>query len=181
MAPRPWIETATRSGGSPFIPRYFAAVPSYYRDSTAPEPNAPRKVGVTALIIREDTVLVEQRIDDPQVWAFIGGTLDESEEVLATLRREVREETCFEITTAQLLGVFSDPERIVSYPDGTICRVLSIAFRVTVAGDSEPQLSNESAGMRFVGLDELARLPFWAIHLPIRDALLAEAQPPIVA
>jgi 8-oxo-dGTP pyrophosphatase MutT (NUDIX family) len=62
-------------------------MPSYYRDPTAPLPNAPRKVGVTALITRDETVLVEQRVDDPDVWAFIGGTLEDGELVLDALRR----------------------------------------------------------------------------------------------
>lgn len=172
--------TTTRPGGSSFVRRYFAAVPSYYREPDAPEPNVPRKVGVTALILRGDTILVERRVDDPDVWAFIGGTLDESESVVDTLHREVREETGFEVSSAALFGIFSEPERIVAYPDGTVCRVLSIAFRVTVAGDAEPRLSIESAGMRFVGLDVLASLPFWAIHRPVREAYLASPATPVV-
>jgi ADP-ribose pyrophosphatase YjhB (NUDIX family) len=156
-------------------------VPSYYRDPEAPEPNIRRRVGVTAAITRGETVLVERRIGDPDVWAFIGGTLDESERVLATLDREVLEETGFEVTDARLLGVFSEPDRIVAYPDGTICRVLSIAFRVTVAGTAMPRLSSESAGMRLVERDELGELPFWPIHLPIREAFIAGARAPVVA
>jgi hypothetical protein len=37
---------------------------SYYRDSGAPKPNGPRRIGVTALIEREETVLVERRADN---------------------------------------------------------------------------------------------------------------------
>ena len=147
-------------------------MPSCYRDPSAPEPNLPRKIGVTAVIGRGDTVLVEQRADDRDVWAFIGGTLNESESVLDALAREVDEETGFEVTDARLLGVFSEPDRIVSYANGAVCRVLSIAFRVAVAGEAAPRPSGESAGMRFVRLDELAALPFWPIHRPIREALL---------
>jgi hypothetical protein len=40
--------------------------------------------------------------------------------------------------------------------------------------------SSESAGMRFVGRDELYRLPFWPAQLPIRDALLSGEPDPIV-
>jgi ADP-ribose pyrophosphatase YjhB (NUDIX family) len=147
-------------------------MPSWYRDPEAAEPNAPRKVGVTAVIERDGKILVERRADDADVWAFIGGTLEDGEELLDTLRREVREETGYEVESARLLGVFSDP---------TVCRVISIAFRATVAGDMEPRLSSESAGMRFVGHDELADLPFWAIHQPIRDGLLAGAVDVVVA
>lgn len=85
------------------------------------------------------------------------------------------------IDSARLLGVFSDPTRIVAYPDGTTCRVLSIAFRADVVGSDEPRLSGESAGMRFVQLAELAVLPFWPIHLPNREALLADLADVVVA
>src|SRR5688572_28304733 len=132
-------------------------MPSWYRDPTAPEPNVPRRIGVTAVIERDGEFLVERRVDDADVWAFIGGTLEDDEGVLAALRREVREETGFDVEHARLFGVFSDPTRVLAYPDGTVCRVLSIAFRTTVSGDDEPRVSSESAGMRFVERDELAQ------------------------
>lgn len=167
-------------GPSPSRDR-FDRVPSWYRDSDAPEPNVPRKIGITALIQRSDTFLVERRADDADVWAFIGGTLEDGEPLLDALGREVREETGFEVAAARLLGLFSDPSRIIAYPDGTVCRVLSIALLVTVMGDGDPRTSSESAGMYFVSRDELAGLPFWPAQLPIRAALIAGGAEPIVA
>jgi 8-oxo-dGTP pyrophosphatase MutT (NUDIX family) len=146
-------------------------MPSYYCDADAPTPNVPRRVGVTALIERGGLYLVERRVDDPGLWAFIGGTLDD-ETVVNALHREVREETGFEIEQASLFGIFSDPTRIVEYPDGNICRITSIVFRVQPHGDAEPVPSDESSGMEFVQRDELALLPFWPAHQPIREALL---------
>ena len=156
-------------------------MPSWYRDPAAPEPNIPRRVGVTALIERDDLYLVERRVDDAEVWAFIAGTVEDDEQLLDALRREVREETGFEIESARLLGLFSDPSRIIAYPDGTICRVLSIAFRVAVTGDGEPSTSSESAGMRLVDRHELTQLPFWPAHQPIRAALLSGGTEPVVS
>lgn len=150
-------------------------VSSYYRDPDAPAPNVPRRVGVTALIERDGAFLVERRADDPSRWAFIGGTLEEDEHVLEALQREVLEETGFAIEHAELLGIFSDPTRIVSYPDGNICRILSIAFRVFPSGSGDPIESDESAGMRFVARDELASLVFWPAQRPIREALLRKS------
>jgi hypothetical protein len=59
-------------------------VPSWYRDPEAPTPNGPRGIGVTALIERDGTVLVERRSDsDVLEWAFIGDAyLDEIGEVV---------------------------------------------------------------------------------------------------
>ncbi len=153
---------------------------SYYRDPSAPTPNVPRRVGVTALIERDGAILVERRADDPDRWAFIAGALEETEQILDALAREVREETGFAIEHAELLGVFSDPTRIVAYPDGNVCRVLSIAFRVTPSGPREPVPSHESAGMRFVPRDDLVRLAFWPAHAPILEALLRQPDDPVV-
>jgi ADP-ribose pyrophosphatase YjhB (NUDIX family) len=155
-------------------------MPSYYRDPSAPGPNLPPRVGVTALIERDGGFLVERRADDPHEWAFIGGRLEMHEDLLETLRREVLEETGLAIERAELFGVFSDPTRIVAYPDGNICRVVSIAFRVSAREDAQPVLSDESSEMLFVSPGELARLPFWPIHRPIRDALLRGSNGPVV-
>ena len=92
----------------------------------------------------------------------------------------MREETGFAIEDAELLGVFSDPTRIVAYPDGNICRVLSIAFRVTPTGRGEPISSDEAAEMRFVPRDKLARLAFWPAHAPILEALLRQPGAPVI-
>lgn len=111
----------------------------------------------------------------------MGGTLEQDEHLLDALRREVHEETGFEVASAELVGLFSDPTRIIAYPDGNVCRVLSIAFLVTPRGDGEPRPSHESAGMRFVSRAELAKLDFWPAQLPIRDALLRFDGNPVVS
>jgi len=157
-------------------------MPSYYRDPDSPTPNVPRRVGVTALIERDGAILVERRADsDADEWAFIGGGLGEDEPLLAALHREVREETGYEIAEATLFGVFSDPTRIIAYPDGNICRVVSIVFRVVPEGTGEPVLSEESREMRFVPRLELGALEFWPAQRPMRDALVAGATGIVIA
>jgi 8-oxo-dGTP pyrophosphatase MutT (NUDIX family) len=149
-------------------------MPSYYRDADAPAPNVPRRVGVIALLERDDAVLVQRRADD-DAWDFIGGALDEHETVLDALHREVREETGLGIAEATLFGICSDPTRIIEYPDGTICRLLSIVFRARPEQGLEPRPSAESLELRFVGREELAELDVWPSVRPIRDAFLAGA------
>lgn len=147
-------------------------MPSYHRDPDAPTPNVPRRTGVIALLEREDAVLVQRRADDGQ-WDFIGGMLDEEETILDALHREVREETGLRVAEATLFGIYSDPTRIIEYPDGTVCRLLSIVFRARPEPPAEPRASEESLELRFVGLDELADLDVWPAVRPIRDAFLA--------
>jgi 8-oxo-dGTP pyrophosphatase MutT (NUDIX family) len=156
----------------PAVAGILTVVPSYFRDPAAPMPNVPRRVGVIALIERGEGVLVQRRADDG-AWDFLGGNLDEQETVLDALRREVAEESGLAVVEARLLGVFSDPTRIIEYPDGNVCRLLSLAFRVQVEPGVEPVRSEESLELRFVAKDELAELDLWPSVKPIRDALLA--------
>lgn len=57
-------------------------MPSHYPDPDAPEPNVPPKVGVTALVERGGSFVVERRVDDPHQWVFVGGTLEQDETLL---------------------------------------------------------------------------------------------------
>lgn len=148
-------------------------MPSYYRDPAAPGPNVPRRVGVVALIERDGATLVQRRTDDRQ-WDFLGGRVDEEETLLEALHREVFEETGLRLEQTVLFGVFSDPGRIISYPEGNVCRLFSVAFRAVPKMGVEPMPSDESLELRFVMLDELAELDFWPVARPIRDALVAE-------
>jgi 8-oxo-dGTP pyrophosphatase MutT (NUDIX family) len=146
-------------------------MPSYYRDPDAPAPNVPRRAGVIALLERDGAVLVQRRADDG-AWDFVGGALEEHETVLDGLHREVREETGLRIAEAELFAVLSDPTRIIEYPDGTVCRLLSIVFHAR-AEAGEPRASTASLELRFVARDQLAGLDVWPSVRPIRDAFLA--------
>jgi 8-oxo-dGTP pyrophosphatase MutT (NUDIX family) len=112
---------------------------------------------------------------------FVGGRVDDDETVLAALHREVLEETGLRIAESMLFGVFSDPTRVIAYPDGNVCQVLSIVFLVVPVEGDEPVASDESLELRWVSRDELGRLELWPVHRPIRDAFLAEPHEVVVA
>ena len=149
-------------------------MPSYYRDPEAPTPNRPLKVGVCFIVEKDGGVLIDRRRDDGS-WAFTGGTLEDGESVEDALARELHEETGLEVGRAAPLGVFSDPSRIVAYPDGLVNRVLSLAFVVTPRPGKTPRASAESLELSVVSTDRLRGLPFWPVHRPIRDAYLTFA------
>jgi 8-oxo-dGTP pyrophosphatase MutT (NUDIX family) len=155
-------------------------VPSWYRDPNAPSPNQPRRAGGCFLVEVDGGVLIDRRRDDG-AFALTGGALDEGESVLDCLARELREETGLEVDSARLLGVFSDPTRLVAYPDGAVNRLLSLAFVVTPRPGREPQPSDESIELRVMSRSELRDLPIWPAHRPIRDAYLVFDGTPVVA
>jgi 8-oxo-dGTP pyrophosphatase MutT (NUDIX family) len=155
-------------------------MPSWYRDTDAPDPNQPRRAGVCFLVELDGGVLIDRRSDDGSL-ALTGGALDEDETVLECLERELREETGLEIETATFLGLFSDPSRVVSYPDGAVNRLLSVAFVVTPRPGRTPRTSDESLGLDVVPRDELRELAIWPAHRPILDAYLAFDGTPVVA
>ena len=152
-------------------------MPSWFRDPGAPPPNRPRKVGVCFVVEVEGKVLVDTRLDGEL--AFTGGTLEEDESVLECLARELREETGMGLLDARLLGVFSDPSRLIGYQDGSVHPVLTIAF-VATPTPGAPVASEESLGLRLVERKALPGLPLTAVHRQIRDAYLAFDGMPVV-
>ena len=154
------------------------AVPSYYRDSRAPAPNQPLRVGAIALIERDGALLVERRADDG-TWGLIGGALEGDESISDAVRREVQEETGLATRSIQLFGVFSHPSRVVAYADGNVYRVLAVAFRVDVE-EGAPVQSEESHELRFVPRDELAGLDLTPAHRAIVERFLGRPDSVVV-
>ncbi|MFN8222117.1 MAG: NUDIX domain-containing protein [Gaiellales bacterium] len=110
-----------------------------------------------ALIERSGELLLERRTDAP-LWSLIAGRVDYDEPLGDALIREVREETNLEVTAFELFGTFSNPTRIVAYPDGNVYRVVSFAYLVTVASFEGIRASDESEELRFFPRDVLLDL-----------------------
>jgi ADP-ribose pyrophosphatase YjhB (NUDIX family) len=87
--------------------------------------------GVHALIERGGEVLLGRRAFEPGAgcWGLPGGFLEEDEELLDGLRREVREETGLDVEPGDLFGSWLQPhgERTV----------LCLIFRARVSGGEE--------------------------------------------
>jgi len=66
--------------------------------------------GAQALVVRDGRVLLGRRRDDPGAgrWDIPGGFLQEGEEALAALRRELLEETGLEIEPVEFLGTWNE-------------------------------------------------------------------------
>lgn len=151
----------------------------FYDDAAiAPRPNHPRRVSVIALIEDEKgRLLLDRRADSP-VWAVIGGALENDETFIEGLRREVREETGLVITEYEFFGTFSDPGRVVAYPDGNIFQIASLVYRVKVDDVAGLRPSSESTDLRFFARAELPPDDLAATHRPILRRYLGRESPP---
>ena len=149
----------------------------YYRDSAAPAPNHARTLSVIALIERDGSLLLERRADAP-LWSLIAGMVEDTETFGDALAREVHEETGLTVATYDLFGTFSDPSRIVRYPDGNVYRVASIAYAVRVASFEGLRASSESEELRFFRKEHLRALEMPATQRPVIEKLLSAEPPP---
>ena len=147
----------------------------YYRDPDAPVPNRPTSPGVVALIARDGALLLECRADAGR-WGLIGGAVDARESLHAALCREVDEETGLRVDSYTLFGTFSDPSRIIRYPDGTVVRILTLAYSVAVDSFAPLRLSDESTELRFFAPVELATLDIVETHRHNVDHWLARVE-----
>jgi ADP-ribose pyrophosphatase YjhB (NUDIX family) len=140
----------------------------FFRDPDAPEPNRPRALSVYALIERDDALLLERRADAP-VWSLIAGFVEDDESLSDALRREVREETSLIVVRYDLFGTFTDPSRIVSYPDGNVYSVATFAYTVEVEDFAPLSRSDESEELRFFSRNELLN-----VEVPVTQRIAIE-------
>jgi len=115
---------------------------------------------VSALVLDDDgRLLLARRAHEPDrgLWDTLGGFLDEDEDAIAGLRRELREEAGLEIDVGRFVGAFSD--RYGSAPDAR--SVVNLVWEATIAG-GEPAPADDVSELRWFepgglpGEDELA-------------------------
>lgn len=117
-------------------------------------------------------MLLERR-SDANRWGLIGGAIDPEESLHTALLREVLEETGLELQSYQLFGTFSGPSRIIHYPDGTIIRIITLAYTAVIDTTSVLRLSAESLELKFFTPAELMPLDIVETHRHIVDRFLA--------
>lgn len=135
----------------------------YYKDPYAPKPNKPIRLGAVALIIHEDLLLLECRSDSNR-WSLIGGGLEMDESIETCLCREVKEETGLTVHNYSFFNIYSDPSRIIKYPDGNVFRIVTIAYKVQVDDYNVMSKSDESIELKFIKLNELKSINIVNTH-----------------
>jgi 8-oxo-dGTP pyrophosphatase MutT (NUDIX family) len=123
------------------------------------------------VVVRGDDgrVLLEKR-SDCGMWGLLGGSVDPGESVAETARREVEEESGFQIEVTGLVGIYSHPTgRILVYPDnGDIRHIIDIVVEARIVGGTL-RLSRESESIEF----------FMPGQLPAPEEIIPPARQPI--
>ncbi len=114
---------------------------------------------VQGLLERDGRVLLARRGIEPRLgyWDIPGGFLEEGEEALDGLRRELREETGLEVEPVEWLGAYVDP-----YDDHF---VLGLSW--LVRGEGEPRADDDVAELAWFGPDELPAEMAFATQLEV--------------
>jgi len=139
--------------------------------------NSPLLVGSSAQIFDSSgkKVLLTKRGDNGR-WCLPGGQLDSGESVAETCAREVLEETGLMVQVGQLIGVYSNPNMLLSYDDQHQYQIVSFHFFVTVTG-GELGLSNETTDFGYFSQDEISTMDLMEHHqLRIADAFAGQKE-----
>ena len=135
------------------------------------------RLGCTAVIFDKDRekVLLTRRTDNG-LWCLPGGALDPGESAAEACVREVEEETGLQVRVKRLVGVYSDPNQLVVYPDGNKVQVVALNFEVELLG-GELGLSDETTDAGYFSLAEMGSMPMVVPHVRrIEDALADQAE-----
>lgn len=128
----------------------------YYDDPTAPRPNSVVPAAVGCVSDPQGRLLLQHRVDN-DLWALPGGTHEFGESIVATVVREVREETGLDVEVTGLVGTYTDPRHVIAYTDGEVRQQFTLAFRCRLIGGQLAK-DSESHEVRWVARDELDSL-----------------------
>ena len=134
----------------------------YLHDPAAPRPNSPTRMGTNVLLECRGRLLLEQRWDCG-AWGLPGGRLRRGEDEAHGIARELFEETGLRLPEAAFtrVRVVDDADRIASYQDGTVWRMVIVLFRAQLPQEPELHCSRESCTLRFFTPEELGLFAQW--------------------
>ena len=150
---------------------------------------AELRIGSCAVIFDETRtkVLLTKRSDNG-LWCLPGGKMDSGESIEECCMREVFEETGLEVRARRLIGVYSNRDQLVVYPDRHKVQIVVLSFEAEITGGNlglpapvpQAQVSDETTDAGFYALTEVKQMPMHGRHAErILDAL-EERQSPII-
>ena len=105
----------------------------FYDDPNAPEPNS-LVPAASAIVVDDDGRILLHRRQDNEMWALPGGKMELGESLADCARREVKEETGFDVDIVGLVGTYTDPKHVFEYDDGEVRQEFSICMLARIVG-----------------------------------------------
>ncbi len=121
-------------------------------------------VAVSVFVLDEAERLLMIRRADNELYSLPGGPQQVGETISAAAVRQVKAGTGIDIEVTGLIGIYSDPEHVISYDTGEIRQEFAIAFRGRPLGGS-PHPGTDSTEVLWV---EQALLYELTIHPAVR-------------
>ena len=149
------------------------AIVTFYRGHpNPPKTTMPARLGANAIITCKGKLLLEKR-KDSDVWGLVGGGVKKYETELQAMAREVYEELGIRIPQNRFkkLKVYGEPGRIAAYRDGSIWRMVIVAFGLDLEEEPQMTISHESKDLRFFTKEELSDINVVITHSDIVEEL----------
>lgn len=145
------------------------AIVTFYRgDPEAPKTTQRTHLGANAIIVCQDKILLEKR-SDCDLWGLVGGGVKKQETPLQAITREVYEELGIHIAPDrfQKLHIYDEPKRIAAYQDGSVWKMVIVAYYLELDTMPQLQISRESKALRFFSREELKDIAIVVTHSDI--------------
>lgn len=135
------------------------------------------RLGCSAVIfdVTRTKALLTRRADNG-LWCVPGGAMESGESAAEACEREVFEETGLSVRVKRLVGVYSNPDQLIVYPDGNKVHIVALGFEAEIVG-GELGLSNETTEAGFFSVTEMETMPMLGRHKErVEDALMNQAE-----
>lgn len=134
----------------------------------APKTTMPAHLGANAIITCQGKLLLEKRRDS-DIWGLVGGGCKKTETGREAIAREVYEELGLRIRKERFekLSVYDNPGRIAAYRDGSIWRMVIVAYGLDLEEEPTMRISSESKDLRFFTKEELRDIEIAITHSDI--------------
>ena len=101
-------------------------------------------------------ILLVRRVDNGR-WAVPGGYMEPGESAAEASAREVLEETGLQVRVGRLIAVYSNPNILVEYPDGSRYQIVALYFAAEpIGGELRP--SSETTEVGYFSPGEIEQL-----------------------
>lgn len=138
------------------------------------------RLGCSATIFDDSRqkILLTKRTDNG-LWCLPGGGVDAGESVAEACEREVLEETGLVVKVKKLIGVYSDPHRIVEYADGNQFHVVALNFEAEILG-GKLIISDETTAVDFFDREQMKDLDIMQPHQIRLEDVFANQELPFI-